>query len=532
MGRELIETEPRFREVVQEIEGHFIGVAGWSLLEELSRPEADSRVSDTRIAQPAIMAIQIALVELWRQHGVEPAGVVGHSIGEVAAAYTAGALTLEQAVQVIFHRSRGQHAATGKGKMLAVGVSLPEAEALIAGVADRVSIGAVNGPRSIALSGDEEPLQEIARKLEEADIFNRFLSVNVPFHSHHMEPLKDELIGSLSALVPAAAATPLYSTVTGRMETGLHLVSDYWYANVRAPVYFSPALERMVSDGYDLFIEIGPHPALSSGAEELFQSMGAAASIHPSIRRKEPEKNRFLQTLGALFCRGHALDWDRIYPGAVKVEDLPRYPWQLRSFWFETSTHRSQRLGRKAHPLLSEHRDSGLGKDNHAFDLLLDRHADPYLDDHRVNDIIIFPATGHLEIATAAAAKAFGGRFAFLEDVNFESGLFLPEEGEAPEIRLEVFSDEGRYVIMSRDRLGASPEWTRHSKGRMNTLGDAFVSEAVDLAALKARIDDRLPVQPLYNELRQSGSVLRPDLPRGRGDLDRRGRVAGAGRDP
>ena len=409
MGRELIETEPRFREVVQEIEGHFIGVAGWSLLEELSRPEAESRVSDTRIAQPAIMAIQIALVELWRQHGVEPAGVVGHSIGEVAAAYTAGALTLEQAVQVIFHRSRGQHAATGKGKMLAVGVSLPEAEALIAGVADRVSIGAVNGPRSIALSGDEEPLQEIARKLEEAEIFNRFLSVNVPFHSHHMEPLKDELIGSLSALVPAAAATPLYSTVTGRMETGLHLVSDYWYANVRAPVYFSPALERMVSDGYDLFIEIGPHPALSSGAEELFQSMGAAASIHPSIRRKEPEKNRFLQTLGALFCRGHALDWDRIYPGAVKVEDLPRYPWQLRSFWFETSTHRSQRLGHKAHPLLSEHRDSGLGKDNHAFDLLLDRHADPYLDDHRVNDIIIFPATGHLEIATAAAAKAFGG---------------------------------------------------------------------------------------------------------------------------
>ena len=99
-----------------------------------------------------------------------------------------------------------------------------------------------------------------------------------------------------------------------------------------------------------------------------------------------------------------------------------------------------QRLGHKAHPLLSEHRDSGLGKDNHAFDLLLDRHADPYLDDHRVNDIIIFPATGHLEIATAAAAKAFGGRFAFLEDVNFESGLFLPEEGEAPEIRLEVFS--------------------------------------------------------------------------------------------
>src|SRR6185436_2658013 len=107
-----------------------------------------------------------------------------------------------------------------------------------------------------------------------------------PFHSHHMEPLKDELIASLSGLVPAAALMPLYSTVTGALETGLHLVSEYWYANVRAPVYFSPALERMVSDGYDLFIEIGPHPALSGGAEELFQAMNAPASIHPSIRRK------------------------------------------------------------------------------------------------------------------------------------------------------------------------------------------------------------------------------------------------------
>ena len=510
MGRELIGTEPRFREIVQEIERHFIGIAGWSLLEELSRSEANSRVSDTRIAQPAIMAIQIALVELWRQHGVEPEGVVGHSIGEVAAAYTAGALTLEQAVQVIFHRSRGQHHATGKGKMLAVGVSLPGG-----GGADRGG----HGPGIDWCC--ERPAQHRAvgrRGAASGDLAAIGSAGDLQPFPQRQRPLPFPPYGAAEGRVDRL---PQRSGPGGGGDAAVldrdRVAGDGAASGQRILVrqcagagLFLPALERMISDGYDLFIEIGPHPALSGGAEELFQAMNAPASIHPSIRRKEPEKNQFLQTLGALFCRGHALDWDRIYPGAGKVRDLPRYPWQLRSFWFETSTHRQQRLGRKAHPLLAEHRDSGFDKDSHAFDLLLDRHADPYLDDHRVNDIIIFPATGHLEIATAAAVKAFGERFSFLEDVNFESGLFLPEDGEAPEIRLEVFSDEGRYVIMSRDRGLETAEWTRHSKGRMNTLGDAFVSQAVDLEELKARIDDRLPVQPLYNELRQSGLFYGP----------------------
>jgi acyl transferase domain-containing protein/surfactin synthase thioesterase subunit/NADPH-dependent curcumin reductase CurA/NADP-dependent 3-hydroxy acid dehydrogenase YdfG/aryl carrier-like protein len=505
MGRELIEQEPLFRDVIHRIEEHFFKLAGWSLLEEMSRSEADSKVSDTRIAQPAIMAIQIALVELWKLHGVKPQGVVGHSIGEVAAAYTAGALTLEQAVQVIYHRSRGQHQATGKGLMLAVSVSLAEAEKLIADVSDIVSIGAVNGPESVTLSGDEAPLRAIAEKLEARDIFNRFLKVNVPFHSHHMEPLKEELITSLQDLVPAQAKIPLYSTVTGKQEDGTHLLSNYWYDNVREPVYFSPALEQMVNDGFDLFVEVGPHPALTVGAEELFTKLQAKAAIYPSIRRKEDELLRFMQTLGALHIGGLPLDWLKLYPEARRIHDLPRYPWQLSSFWFESRSHREHRLGRRFHPHLIRHQDSGLGEDIHAFEILLDRNAEPYMNDHRVDDIIIFPATGHLELATAAARKAFGESFGFLEDVNFESGLFLPDEGEAPDIRLEIFSAEGRYWLMSRDRSNADAAWTKHSNGRMNCLGDAFVPTIVSLTELQARINDRLPVQPMYNDLKQSG---------------------------
>lgn len=321
MGQELIEKEPLFKSIIQEIEGHFKSIAGWSLLEEMNKDEKTTQVNDTRIAQPAIMAIQIALVELWKKHGVNPQGVVGHSIGEIAAAYTAGALTLEQAVQVIFHRSRGQHAATGKGKMLAISVTQKAGEALIKDCSAVVSIGAVNGPEMIVLSGDEAPLVKIAEELEKKDIFNKFLRVTVPFHSHHMEPLKDELINSLKDLKPSEAKIDLYSTVTGKKEDGLHLTSSYWYNNVRMPVYFANALEEMVKDGYDLFIEIGPHPALSQGAEEVFTLQKKEAAIFPSIKRKENEKLIFLQTLGGLYTQGLSLDFDTIYPNASPIND-------------------------------------------------------------------------------------------------------------------------------------------------------------------------------------------------------------------
>ncbi|HCX22475.1 MAG: short-chain dehydrogenase [Flammeovirgaceae bacterium] len=510
MGQELIATEPLFKQVIQNIEGYFKEIAGWSLLEEMNKDEENSRVNDTRIAQPAIMAIQIALVELWKKHGVVPQGVVGHSIGEVAAAYTSGALTLEQAVQVIYHRSRGQHAATGKGKMLAISVTQEKAEELIKDVSDVVSIGAVNGPEMIVLSGDERPLIRISELMEANDIFNKFLRVTVPFHSHHMEPLKDELIGSLLELQPQKAKLDLYSTVTGKKEDGSHLLSEYWYQNVRQPVYFSNALDEMLNDGYDLFIEIGPHPALSGGAQELFQKKGINANIFPSIKRKEDEKLRFLQTLGSLYAKGFDLNWDAIYPDSNELKDLPKYTWDLKSFWYEVSEHKARRVEKKPHPLISGFSQSGVNDTTYTFDVLLDRHVDPYIDDHRVDDVIIFPGTGHLEIATAAAKSAFKDQFGFLEDVNFENALFLPEEGEMYDVKIEVYSDEEKYWILSRDKSNPDAEWVKHSNGKMNVLADQFESQAVDLKAIQERVNDRLPVQPMYLELKKSGLFYGP----------------------
>jgi len=510
MGRQLIDTEPVFRHVIATIDKLFVDIAGWSLLEEMSRPESESQISDTRIAQPAIMALQIALVELWKHNGIEPEGVIGHSIGEVAAAYTAGALTLEQAVQVIFHRSRGQHAASGKGVMLAVGVDLPTAETLIANVADRVSIAAINGPESITLSGDRKPLDAIASELEKKDVFHRFLKVDVPFHSHHMGPLKEELIASLSALEPTAAQIALYSTVSGKREDGLHLVSDYWYQNVRDPVYFSPALQRMVEDGFDMFIEIGPHPALSSGAQELFTKLNVNAQILPSIRRQEDEAVRLKQSLGALLIAGHPMSWHKVCPGAGRLHDLPRYAWQEKRFWNESRRHQEHRLKLDFHPNITQHHRSGINPTWHVFNVFLDSQADPYLSEHRMDDLILFPGAGILELAMASGRQAFGESFSYLMDISFERGLFLPDEGEPLTINLEIDSASGRYWLLSRDGSKPDAEWIKHANGIINYLDVKPAAPQISLREVQRDVSHRIPVQPTYNSLKRGGLSYGP----------------------
>ncbi|MCG8475006.1 MAG: SDR family NAD(P)-dependent oxidoreductase [Cytophagales bacterium] len=505
MGRQLIESDPEFRAIIHEIEGYFSEIASWSLLEEMSKDEESSKISDTRIAQPAIMAIQIALTELWKRYGVEPEGVVGHSIGEVAAAYTSGALTLRQAVEVIYHRSRGQNRASGKGKMLAVAKPLDYCLKLIEPTNGRVNIGAINGPEMIALSGDSEPLEKIAEKLDKEDIFHRFLRVTVPFHSHHMDSLKDELISSLKELQPAKAKLPLYSTVTGKKEDGLHLVSDYWYANVRQPVYFTDAVETMIEDGFNTFIEIAPHPVLAAGAMDMLKRANKTGDLLPSIRRKEEEKIVFIQSLGKLHTLGVKLNWDKIYPEVQEKAELLPYPWQHQSYWFETFEHRKQRLEARVHPYLINGVRSNFDANQIAWDVDLDKDVHPFVEDHKVDDVIIFPGTGHLEIATAAAQATYGEDFGFIEDVSFQSALFLPDEGEPPYVRLEVSNNEGRYWISTKPKDDESAAWTRHSTGKINHMGDSFVCDPLNLEEIKQRVSFRQPIQPMYKELKQGG---------------------------
>ncbi|MEZ4720188.1 MAG: type I polyketide synthase, partial [Caldilineaceae bacterium] len=208
MGRQLLDREPIFRDMVTRIDALLRPLSGWSLLTEMTRPQATSRIDRTDVAQPAIFALQVGLAELWRAWGVHPAAVVGHSVGEVAAAYVAGIYTLEDAGKIIYHRGRLQDTTGGHGGMAAVGLPPADAAAAIGEVQDRVQISAINSPGLVTLAGDTEPLAAILAELEAADVFVRRLPIDYAFHTHQMEPIQAPLLAALADIQPHAATIP------------------------------------------------------------------------------------------------------------------------------------------------------------------------------------------------------------------------------------------------------------------------------------------------------------------------------------
>jgi acyl transferase domain-containing protein/NADPH:quinone reductase-like Zn-dependent oxidoreductase/surfactin synthase thioesterase subunit/SAM-dependent methyltransferase/aryl carrier-like protein len=513
MGRQLFKNEPLFRKWIEKLDGMLAKLADWSLIEELTKDEEQSRIGDTNIAQPAIFSIQIALYEMWKAMGVFPKAVVGHSIGEVAAGYVSGALTLEQAVLLIFHRSRVQYKATDKGRMMAVGISNEEAKELIEGKEHSVSIGAVNGPEMVALSGDTDVIESIAEELNKKEIFHRLLAVNVPFHSHHMEPLKGELLASLGEFKTGATDIPFYSTVNGGIARGEALNAMYWFRNVREPVYFTDAITAMIDDGFDTFIELGPHPIHAIGVEDLLGRKKVKGIVLHSLRRKDDEKKIFLSSLAKLHTWGVKIDWSKFYGNDNGWVDLPRYPWQKESYWIESEEGRKTRLGafEYGHPHLIAKTSSARENNNIIWDVVLDKRTYPYIEDHKVQGPIVFPGAGHVDLVIAAARASFGDKFQFVEDVNFDNALFLPDSGEPPLIQMDISHDSGDYFIYSKSKKKDAP-WTMCSNGKINHIGDSFKSIPVDLKDVKKRITIPAPVKPMHNELLESGLYLGPSF--------------------
>ncbi len=512
MGRQLFEKEPLFRENIEKLDKMLSVHADWSLIEELTKDEETSRISETNIAQPAIFAIQIALYEMWKTMGITPGAVVGHSIGEVAAGYVSGALTLEQAVLLIFHRSRVQFKATDKGKMLAVGLPYEEAKKLLKGKEDRVSVGAVNGPAMVSLSGDTDVIEQIAEDLDKKDIFHRILQVNVPFHSHHMEPLKEELLASLGEFKTKATTIPFYSTVEGKKVKGEELTPSYWFRNVREPVYFISAIEAQINDGFDTFIELGPHPIHAIGINDLLANMKKKGLVIPSLRRKEDEKRTLLASVGSLHTWGCKIDWKAFYGDDNRTVKLPKYPWQKESYWIETEEGKRQRLGTiENHPHLSRKTISARESSNILWNVTLDKRTYPYIDDHKVQGPIVFPGAGHIDLSIGAAIASFGEKFEFLEDLNFESALFLPDSGEPPHIQIDISHDGGDYFIYTKPR-GKDAQWTMCSNGKMNHVGDKFVPIKIDLDDIRTRANIPVPVKQMHDELFESGLYLGPSF--------------------
>jgi acyl transferase domain-containing protein/acyl-CoA synthetase (AMP-forming)/AMP-acid ligase II/acyl carrier protein len=334
---DLLSGEPVFREVIERSDAILRREVEWSLLAELGADASGSHLTDPAVAQPALCAVQVGVAALWRAWGIEPDAVVGHSVGEIAAAQVAGALGLEDALRVALHRGRVIRSAIGKGKMAVVGVTLEKAQQILGKLRHGlISVAASNSPNATVLSGETRALESLVATLDAHGIFCRLLeSVDFASHSPQMEPLKDELRRSIAGITARPPQLPIISTVTGQLVEGAALGADYWAENLRQPVLFDRALATLLDASHDTFVEISPHPMLGTAISERMEAQQVPGAVVASLHRDEPSRASMLSELGGLYCAGFPVDWTRLYGTTGRMVKLPSYPWQRQRFWFD-----------------------------------------------------------------------------------------------------------------------------------------------------------------------------------------------------
>ena len=472
MCRGLLDVFDVFTESMERTDRELSRYTDWSLLEELRRDEAGTRMGETEFAQPANFAIQVALAAQLAHFGIRPDAVIGHSAGEVAAHHLAGLLSFSDAVRVIYHRSRLQQRTSGMGRMLAVGL---DAEALMATVDEktldeftrRVSIAAINSPSAVTIAGDADVLDDVARQLDDAQVFNRHLAVKVPYHTHYMDLVKDELFDAFEGLSSSPATIPLYSTVTGERLDGYAAGAAYWWQNTRATVLFEPALRRLLDDGYTHFVELGPHPVL---AASIFETAGTEKALVIATQRRNDDDGRtLLNCIGALHCNGHDVAWEAVHPrGAAHRVKLPSYPWQNKRYWNETPEASEDLHFDPVHPLLGQP-VSGVRP---TWEAELSASHFPFLADHRVQGSVVVPGAVYVEMALAAAREHYGTDLA-VDDLEFHRAVILDETCD-PIMRTTLDEDDGTVEFAA---FTATPDgdvkWTITASAALRALPTA-----------------------------------------------------------
>ncbi|MGA5559742.1 type I polyketide synthase [Streptomyces platensis] len=326
MGRRLLQAFPAFRDRMAECDAAIQAELGWSVIELLRREQEDFPTG-IDVVQPALWAMEVSLAALWRDLGVSPSACIGHSMGETAAAVIAGALPVRDAAAVICRRSRLMRRLGGRGRMLATDLSPDEAERVAARHPDALCVAVENSPHSTVLAGDPERLGTLAADMAERGRLARFVDVSVASHSPDMDALRSELLDALTGLEPRETSLPLYSTVRAESVPGTALDARYWMDNLRCPVRFAGTVSRLVKQEESVFLEISPHPLLTSAVEETLDAIGAPDLTVASLRRKENEGVELARAAGRLHAAGAGIDFSRWFRGAARPVPLPRYPW-------------------------------------------------------------------------------------------------------------------------------------------------------------------------------------------------------------
>jgi len=506
----LLDSSPVFARCIAECEDALSPFVDWSL-EAVLREEQGAWLDRVDVFQPALWATMVSLAKLWRSLGVEPAALVGHSQGEIAAAHIAGGLSLGDAARVIALRAKAMTKMLGKGSAASVSLAAADLPAYLEPFDGRLSVAAINGPASLVVSGESEALAELLSACERDGVRAKLIA-NGAAHSPQVEIIKDELIEALAPIVPASGEIPLYSTVTGELLDTAEMDASYWYRNVRQEVRFEPALRSLLEAGSRAFLEVSPHPVLSFAVRETIEHAlpeGEQTTVLGTLRRDDGGPDRFALSLAQAHAGGIDVSWDAFFEGSgAKVVQLPTYPFQRERYWLEAGAGagnvRAAGLGDCEHPLLGACIELASG-DQLLLTARLATASDPWLADHAIFGTPLLPASAFVELALEAGRRVDARH---LESLTLAAPLVLPE-GRAVQLQVAVGPDEqGRREVSIHSRLedeegGEGAEWVCHASGALVAEGAHPVQR--ELSGWPPEGAEPLAVEDLYERLVDQG---------------------------
>ncbi|MFD6357744.1 SDR family NAD(P)-dependent oxidoreductase [Nocardia tengchongensis] len=476
MGRQLLDCSPVFARKMAECDAAFSPLVDWSLFDVLAGADGAPPLERVDVIQPVLFAVMVSLAELWRSVGVVPDAVVGHSQGEIAAAYVAGALSLEDAARVVVLRSAALNAVAGQGGMVSVSQPVDQVTALLAGYGE-LSVAAVNGPQATVVSGVAAQLENFLEACARDDIHAHRIPVDYGSHSPQVDVLREPLLKALAELRPGSSHLAFWSSVTGGVLDGAELDADYWFRNLREPVRFQPAVQALLEDGHDVFVEASPHPLLTVGIEQTSDLLAGAnpVTVVGSLRRDDGGLDGFLRSAAQLEVSGVAVDWEALLgPAPGAGVSLPTYAFQRRRYWLDGASTRgdasSLGLSATGHPLLGAVVESPDG-DGVVLTGRVGLATHPWLADRAVDGVVLFPETAYLELVLRAAEEV---GCALVRDLTLLNPLVLHDEiGTQVQVVVEGADEIGcRSVSVYSRAETAEGRWALHAQGVLGIQGE------------------------------------------------------------
>jgi myxalamid-type polyketide synthase MxaE and MxaD len=524
MGRDLLEQESVFRTTIEHCDQLIRHYVGWSLIEQLQADEEQSRLHEINVVQPTLFAIEVALAALWRSWGIVPDAVIGHSMGEIAAAYVAGVLSLHDATWIICKRSELLLRTSGKGAMASVELTLEQATMLVSDYPGCVSVAVSNSPNSTVLSGDPDALTEILAVLEQQGIFGRLVKVDVASHSPQMDPLRDELLRLLECVKPHQNVIPIYSTVNGNIVNGSDCTAQYWANNLRQPVLFLATTQRLLEDGFTTFMEISPHPILVGALRQTIETSQQSGLILASMQRNEAGQATMLAALGQLYVQGYQCNWAALYLVKGQPVSLPAYPWQRQRYWDDKidAPHASTRAvlqanGALIHPMLGSGTPAALHPPKTTlWTTTIAPSSFPFLDDHRIHGVSVLPGAAYIELALAAATEVFGAHHFEIEELQLQKALFFSKD-LAPTLQVILMPEDGvmtlRFFSAQLGQQSQDASWVQHASARIRYLAEPLAQQGGQLPSsdqLQSQWTLAMEAPEYYADLRTHGTQYGP----------------------